>query len=78
MTATAPRHATIMTPPISPDRPADTIVTTFAFQHLPGFWKGTALPRLYDTLKRGAGTLTPEDSLCQGRSTMGRAKRPGQ
>jgi len=31
--------------------PADAIVTTFAFHHLPDFWKGIALKRLSKTLK---------------------------
>lgn len=33
--------------------PADAITTTFAFHHLPDFWKGVALSRLYDMLKPG-------------------------
>jgi ubiquinone/menaquinone biosynthesis C-methylase UbiE len=33
------------------DRPVDAIVTTFAFHHLPDFWKGIALKRLNNMLK---------------------------
>lgn len=33
------------------DSPADAIVTTFAFHHLPDFWKGVALKRMYGMLK---------------------------
>lgn len=32
---------------------ADFIVTTFAFHHLPDFWKGIALHRMYNMLKPG-------------------------
>jgi ubiquinone/menaquinone biosynthesis C-methylase UbiE len=33
------------------DSPADAIVSTFAFHHLPDFWKGIALKRLNSMLK---------------------------
>ena len=35
------------------DDPVDAIVTTFAFHHLPDFWKGIALKRLNRMLKPG-------------------------
>ena len=35
------------------DHPVDAIVTTFAFHHLPDFWKGIALKRLNRMLKPG-------------------------
>lgn len=35
------------------DQPADAIVTTFAFHHLPDFWKGVALQRIHQMLKPG-------------------------
>lgn len=35
------------------DRPVDAIVTTFAFHHLPDFWKGIALQRMNSMLKSG-------------------------
>lgn len=34
-----------------PDASADAIVTTFAFHHLPDFWKGIALQRIHQMLK---------------------------
>ncbi len=34
-----------------PPQSADAIVTTFAFHHLPDFWKGVALERLHRMLK---------------------------
>jgi putative AdoMet-dependent methyltransferase len=33
------------------DPPVDTVVTTFAFHHLPDFWKGIALKRMNSMLK---------------------------
>lgn len=35
------------------DNSADAIVTTFAFHHLPDFWKGIALKRIHRMLKPG-------------------------
>jgi ubiquinone/menaquinone biosynthesis C-methylase UbiE len=36
-----------------PEDSVDAIVTTFAFHHLPDFWKGIALKRIYRMLKPG-------------------------
>src|SRR4051812_45520700 len=41
-------------------RPADFVVTQFAFHHLPDFWKGVALTRIAKTLRTG-GKLYLED-----------------
>ncbi len=35
------------------DLPVDAVVTTFAFHHLPDFWKGIALKRINNMLKSG-------------------------
>jgi len=35
------------------DSPVDAVVTTFAFHHLPDFWKGIALKRINGMLKPG-------------------------
>jgi ubiquinone/menaquinone biosynthesis C-methylase UbiE len=35
------------------DLPVDAVVTTFAFHHLPDFWKGIALKRVNNILKPG-------------------------
>jgi len=35
------------------DSPVDAVVTTFAFHHLPDFWKGIALKRVNNMLKSG-------------------------
>lgn len=35
------------------NEPVDAVVTTFAFHHLPDFWKGIALKRVSNMLKRG-------------------------
>jgi cyclopropane fatty-acyl-phospholipid synthase-like methyltransferase len=35
------------------DSPVDAVVTTFAFHHLPDFWKGIALKRISGMLKPG-------------------------
>jgi putative AdoMet-dependent methyltransferase len=35
------------------DQPVDAIVSTFAFHHLPDFWKGIALKRINNMLKPG-------------------------
>jgi putative AdoMet-dependent methyltransferase len=35
------------------DQPVDAVSTTFAFHHLPDFWKGIALKRLNRMLKAG-------------------------
>lgn len=36
-----------------PESSVDAIVTTFAFHHLPDFWKGVALKRIHRMLKAG-------------------------
>jgi len=36
-----------------PDSSVDFIVSTFAFHHLPDFWKGVSLKRIYRMLKAG-------------------------
>jgi len=38
---------------VHPEGTADAIATTFAFHHLPDFWKGIALQRIYRMLKPG-------------------------
>jgi putative AdoMet-dependent methyltransferase len=43
---------------------ADVIVTTFAFHHLPDFWKGIALNRMYNMLKPG-GYLFIHDAILE-------------
>lgn len=43
---------------------ADCIVTTFAFHHLPDFWKGIALNRVYHMLKPG-GHLYMHDAIVE-------------
>lgn len=45
-------------------QPVDTIVTTFAFHHLPDFWKGIALKRLGAMLKPG-GVLYMHDVIME-------------
>ena len=40
--------------------PVDFVVSKFAFHHLPDFWKGIALKRIYDLLKPG-GTFYLKD-----------------
>lgn len=42
----------------------DSIVTTFAFHHLPDFWKGIALERMYKMLKPG-GQLYIHDVILE-------------
>jgi len=37
-----------------PDSSVDFIVSTFAFHHLPDFWKGVSLKRIYRMLKAGS------------------------
>lgn len=44
----------------------DSIVTTFAFHHLPDFWKGRALKRLYNMLKP-SGQLYIHDAILEER-----------
>lgn len=44
--------------------PVDTITTTFAFHHLPDFWKGVALGRMHRLLKPG-GQLYIRDVIIQ-------------
>lgn len=43
---------------------ADFIATTFAFHHLPDFWKGIALSRMYHMLKPG-GQLFIHDAILE-------------
>jgi len=43
---------------------ADCIVSTFAFHHLPDFWKGVALNRMYHMLKPG-GQLYIHDAILE-------------
>ncbi len=45
-----------------PEGAADAIATTFAFHHLPDFWKGIALKRMNGMLKPG-GTLYLHDVI---------------
>ena len=47
-----------------PDPPVDAIVTTFAFHHLPDFWKGIALARMNQMLKPG-GQLYMHDVIVE-------------
>lgn len=47
-----------------PADPADAIVTTFAFHHLPDFWKGIALKRIHRMLKPG-GQLYLHDVIIE-------------
>ncbi len=44
--------------------PVDTVVTTFAFHHLPDFWKGIALKRIKGMLKPG-GQLYLHDVILE-------------
>jgi len=44
--------------------PVDVITTTFAFHHLPDFWKGIALQRLNKLLKPG-GLLYLHDVILE-------------
>jgi putative AdoMet-dependent methyltransferase len=44
------------------DQPVDAIVTAMAFHHLPDFWKGLALGRMYKMLKSG-GKLYVHDVI---------------
>lgn len=44
--------------------PADAVVTTLALHHLPDFWKGMALKRVYGMLKTG-GKLYIHDIILQ-------------
>lgn len=46
------------------DAPADAVVTTFAFHHLPDFWKGVALQRVNGMLKPG-GRLYLRDVILE-------------
>jgi ubiquinone/menaquinone biosynthesis C-methylase UbiE len=46
------------------DSPVDAVVTTFAFHHLPDFWKGIALKRIYSMLKPG-GQLYLRDVILE-------------
>ena len=45
-------------------RPAEAIVTTFAFHHLPDFWKGVALSRMQGMLQPG-GLLYIHDVILE-------------
>jgi ubiquinone/menaquinone biosynthesis C-methylase UbiE len=44
--------------------PVDAIITSFAFHHLPDFWKGIALHRMYRMLKTG-GQLFIHDAILE-------------
>ncbi|MBI5211809.1 MAG: class I SAM-dependent methyltransferase [Nitrospirae bacterium] len=46
------------------DSPVDAVVTTFAFHHLPDFWKGIALKRVNSMLKPG-GQLYIHDVILE-------------
>lgn len=46
------------------DQPAEAIVTSFAFHHLPDFWKGVALSRMHGMLKPG-GLLYIHDVILE-------------
>jgi len=46
------------------DQTANVIVTTFAFHHLPDFWKGIALGRMYRMLKNN-GQLYIHDAILE-------------
>jgi len=46
------------------DAPVDAVVTTFAFHHLPDFWKGIALQRVNSMLKPG-GQLYIHDVILE-------------
>ncbi|GAM10265.1 putative methyltransferase [Geobacter sp. OR-1] len=46
------------------DPPVDSVVTTFAFHHLPDFWKGIALQRVNSMLKPG-GRLYLHDVILE-------------
>lgn len=46
------------------DAPVDAIITTFAFHHLPDYWKGIALKRLNTMLKPG-GQLYMHDVIIE-------------
>lgn len=46
------------------DAPVDAVVTTFAFHHLPDFWKGIALKRIKGMLKPG-GQLYLHDVILE-------------
>lgn len=50
-------------------RAADAIVTTFAFHHLPDFWKGIALNRMHGMLKPG-GQLYIHDAILEVRNAI--------
>jgi putative AdoMet-dependent methyltransferase len=41
------------------EAPVDAVVTTFAFHHLPDFWKGIALKRVHGMLQPGGPVLYP-------------------
>jgi len=47
-----------------PDASVDIVTTTFAFHHLPDFWKGVALKRLHRMLKPG-GKLYMRDVILE-------------
>ena len=52
------------------DSPVDGVVTTFAFHHLPDFWKGVALKRVNSMLKPG-GQLYLHDVIMEERNALG-------
>jgi len=47
----------------------DAVTTTFAFHHLPDFWKGIALQRLYGLLKPG-GQFYLSDAIIEERNCL--------
>lgn len=47
----------------------DFIITTFAFHHLPDFWKGIALTRMHDMLKAG-GKLYIHDVIIEEKDAL--------
>lgn len=51
------------------DAPVDAVVTTFAFHHLPDFWKGIALTRIHGMLKPG-GSLYIRDVIMEEAGAM--------
>jgi ubiquinone/menaquinone biosynthesis C-methylase UbiE len=51
------------------DLPVDVVVTTFAFHHLPDFWKGIALKRVNSMLKPG-GQLYIHDVILDEASAL--------
>lgn len=57
-----------------PEDSVDAIVTTFAFHHLPDFWKGIALRRLHRMLKQG-GQFYMHDVIIEEGDSFGNIAR---